>query len=158
MSLPAHRESDLARWDPFRELDDLHTRMSELMEATLGEGPSGLFRWEPPVDIEETDDVFFVEAELPGVQREDVDVELLDNQLHIRGEVKERERVGILRRRTHRTGEFDYRVTLPGRSGGRRGGGPTRRGGPPYPGTESGSGPATPHRSQDLVRVGGGAP
>ena len=32
----------------------------------------------------------------------------------IRGEVKERERTGMLRRRTRRTGEFDHRVTLPG--------------------------------------------
>jgi len=32
----------------------------------------------------------------------------------VHGEIKERERVGILRRRTRRTGQFDYRVRLPG--------------------------------------------
>jgi HSP20 family protein len=36
------------------------------------------------------------------------------NELTITGEIKERERKGILRRRTRRTGRFEYRVTLPG--------------------------------------------
>jgi HSP20 family protein len=36
-----------------------------------------------------------------------------DNQLTIHGELKERERKGILRRQTRRTGQFDYRVLLP---------------------------------------------
>lgn len=114
MMLPVRRrEGDVAGWDPFREMEEIRSRMSELVEATLGGGFDSL-RWEPPVDIEETDDAFLVEADLPGVKRPDVDVDLLDNQLHIRGEAKERERVGILRRRTRRTGEFDYTVTLPG--------------------------------------------
>lgn len=114
MTLPIRRETELETRDPFRELDDIRNRMAELMQATLGADPSGFLRWEPPVDIEETDDAFLVEADVPGVKRQDVDVELRDNQLTIRGEVQERERVGILRRRTRRTGEFDYRVTLPG--------------------------------------------
>lgn len=114
MTLPIRRDAEVEARDPFRELDDLQNRMAELMRATFGSGPSGLLSWEPPVDIEETDDAFLLEAEVPGVRRQDVDVELVDNQLTIRGEVRERERTGILRRRTRRTGEFDYRVTLPG--------------------------------------------
>jgi HSP20 family protein len=54
-----------------------------------------------------------LEAELPGVKREDVDIELVGNELAITGEVKEKERTGAVRRRTRRTGRFDYRVTLP---------------------------------------------
>ena len=55
-----------------------------------------------------------VEAELPGVKQEDVNVEVSDSELTISGELKERERKGILRRRTRRMGLFEYRVTLPG--------------------------------------------
>jgi HSP20 family protein len=55
-----------------------------------------------------------VEIELPGVRREDADIELYGNELVITGELKERERKGLLRRRTRRVGEFEYRVTLPG--------------------------------------------
>jgi HSP20 family protein len=70
--------------------------------------------WSPLVDIEETEDAWVLEAELPGVRREDVNVEVRDGELAITGELKERERKGVLRRQTRRTGRFDYRVTLPG--------------------------------------------
>ncbi|MFP3913662.1 MAG: Hsp20/alpha crystallin family protein, partial [Actinomycetota bacterium] len=95
MSLPTRREAELETRDPFRELDDLHERMTDLMRSAFGRGPSeGMFRWEPPVDIEETDDAFLVEADVPGVKQDDLDVELVDNQLTVRGETRERERVG----------------------------------------------------------------
>jgi HSP20 family protein len=70
--------------------------------------------WTPLVDIEETDDAWIVEAELPGVGRDDVSVEVREPELVITGEIKERERRGILRRRARPTGRFEYRVTLPG--------------------------------------------
>jgi HSP20 family protein len=64
--------------------------------------------------MEEVEDAYLLEAELPGVQREDVDVELVGNELTITGEVKERERTGVVRRRGRRgSGRFEYRITLP---------------------------------------------
>jgi HSP20 family protein len=111
--LPARRPASLQRWDPLRELDDLRARMDRLVEDTLGGASIESSVWSPAVDIEETDDAWLVEAELPGVRRNDVSVELHDGELAIHGEVKEKERVGILRRRTRRTGRFDYRVQLP---------------------------------------------
>ena len=114
MALPARRPPAPSpeRWGPFRELEDLHTRIGHLMESAwpgVAEGGA----WTPLVDIEETDDAWLVEAELPGVKQEDIDVEVSDSEVAISGELKERERKGILRRRTRRTGQFDYRVTLP---------------------------------------------
>jgi HSP20 family protein len=47
------------------------------------------------------------------VRRENIDIELVGNELGITGELKEKERTGVVRRRTRRTGHFDYRVTLP---------------------------------------------
>ncbi|WP_245543016.1 Hsp20/alpha crystallin family protein [Ruania albidiflava] len=84
------------------------------METAFGDAGNGVRSWVPAVDIEETDEGFVVEAELPGVKREDVTVELRDNELMLHGETKQRERTGILRRQTRRTGQFDYRVMLPG--------------------------------------------
>ena len=112
MTLQLLRNTDRQGWDPFRELDDIHQRVSKLLESGVGDGL--VTGWVPAVDIEETDEAFLVEADLPGVRRDDVTVELQDNELRIHGEVKERERTGILRRRTRRTGQFDYRVVLPG--------------------------------------------
>lgn len=116
MALPiARRSNEVRGWDPFRELDDLQHRFSSLLESTFGDLSSSSFGgWTPAVDIEETDDSFIVEAELPGVKREDVNVELNENQLVIHGETKERERSGVVHRQTRRIGRFDYRVALPG--------------------------------------------
>jgi HSP20 family protein len=90
-------------------------RIAEQMFSGLG-SPALLAEaaaWTPPVDIEEQDDAYVLEVELPGVQREDVSIELGGNELMITGELKERERTGIVRRRTRRVGRFDYRVMLP---------------------------------------------
>jgi HSP20 family protein len=97
------------RWDPLRELADLQERMNRLAEP----GTATPAAWTPPVDIVETDDAWIVEAELPGIDRKDITIELNDNELSISGEIKEREREGILRRRTRRVGQFDFHVTLP---------------------------------------------
>jgi HSP20 family protein len=104
-----------ARWDPFRDLEELQARTAQLIGSAL---PAALAQdgapWVPPVDIEETDDGWIVEAEVPGAKRDDMSVDVRDNELVITGEIKERERKGILRRRTRRVGEFEFRVTLPG--------------------------------------------
>jgi HSP20 family protein len=103
----------VTQWDPFREFEQLQEEMGRLMQSIsppMGNGGA----WMPLADIEETDDAWIVEAELPGVNRRGVNVELRDSELVISGEIKEKERKGVLRRRTRRTGRFEYRVTLPG--------------------------------------------
>jgi HSP20 family protein len=119
MALPVRRTDTSTqlseRWDPFHELDDLHSRMEQLMQGVWSDTRNGNGApWVPAVDIEETEDAWVVEAELPGVKKKDVDVQVHDSELTITGDIKERERTGILRRRTRRTGRFEYRVTLPG--------------------------------------------
>jgi HSP20 family protein len=69
--------------------------------------------WIPDVDVEETEDAWLVEAEIPGARAEDVHVEVHNGELDIRGEIVEKERAGVLRRRTRRVGEFEYHVVLP---------------------------------------------
>jgi HSP20 family protein len=106
-------------WGPFQEFEQVTERMRRMLDETFGgfgRWPSLLQEtagWSPLVDMEEHDDAYVVEAELPGVKREDVEIELVGSELAITGEVKERERTGVMRRRTRRTGRFDYRVTLP---------------------------------------------
>jgi HSP20 family protein len=114
--LPTRREARPARaWSPLAELDDMQRRLDRVVDQLVA-GPlagDGI-PWAPLADLEETDDAWIVEVDVPGTKRSDISVELVDDELVIRGEVKERERVGILRRRTRRAGEFDYRVRLPG--------------------------------------------
>jgi HSP20 family protein len=104
------------RWDPFREFEQLQEEMGRLMQTVSSPGMGNGGAWMPVADIEETEDAWIVEAELPGIDRKDVNVELRDGDLLITGEIKEKERKGIVRRRTRRTGQFEYRVTLPGQS------------------------------------------
>jgi HSP20 family protein len=113
------RRSRLApdRWEPLSELEQISERMRRMLDQTFGGLGWGSAMeaggWSPLVDIEEADDGYVVEAELPGVQREDISIELVGNELSISGEVKDRERKGTLRRQTRRTGRFEYRVGLP---------------------------------------------
>jgi HSP20 family protein len=101
---------------PLHDFDQVAERMRRLLDESLGTPVAAVVEaaaWTPPVNIEETDDAYVVEAELPGVKREDVNIEMDRNELSITGEVKEQERQGILRKRTRRIGRFEYRVQLP---------------------------------------------
>ena len=107
------------RWEPLSELEQMAERMRRMLDQTFGGfgWPSPLITegagWSPLVDIEEQDDAYVLEVELAGVKREDVNIEVVGNELSITGEIKEKERSGALRRRTRRTGRFEYRVRLP---------------------------------------------
>jgi HSP20 family protein len=78
----------VVRWEPTRELasmevDRLHRMFDNFFGENLQRG------WMPPVDIFETDGhEFVVKAELPGVQREDINLSFENNVLTIRGERK----------------------------------------------------------------------
>jgi HSP20 family protein len=100
------------RWEPSRDLEQVR----RLLEETFGSIPAALAEanvWVPAVDIEEQDDAYLVEAEVPGAERDDIDIELVGNELTISGEIKEKERAGILRKRTRRVGKFEFQVLLP---------------------------------------------
>lgn len=97
------------RWDPFREMGDVYDRMTQLVQGFLIDGmPSAI------ADVEETDDAYIVDIDLPAVKPEDVNLEIRDNMLRITGEVKERQRTGVLRRKGRRVGQFEHVVALPG--------------------------------------------
>jgi HSP20 family protein len=98
---------------PFRDLQDLQEQTAQLLQQVLPTVAGPVQPWIPDVDIEEAEDAWVVEAELPGARAEDVHVEVHNGELNIHGEIVERERAGILRRRTRRVGEFEYHVALP---------------------------------------------
>jgi HSP20 family protein len=104
-------------WEPLGDLEQISERMRRVLEQTFGAVDWPLLpsdgEFSPLVDIEEADDAYIVEAEVPGVDRNDLDIELVGNELAITGEIREREHKGIMRRRTRRTGRFAYRVRLP---------------------------------------------
>jgi HSP20 family protein len=68
------------RSNPFDELERLIDRMSEQFEGNLGD----LAGTDVPLDVEDREDAFVVTADLPGYDRDDVEVELSDDRLHLR--------------------------------------------------------------------------
>src|SRR3954467_14771890 len=86
--------------EPLRELEEMQQRTLALLQRAFGDGLTDGGVWAAPVDSEETEGAWVIEAEVPGVKRDDIDIEVHENELEISGEIKERERKGIIRRRT----------------------------------------------------------
>lgn len=98
--------------EPFRELEEIWDRMGQLFDPGWATTRTGV-AWQPMVDVEETENAYVFEVDLPGVRREDITVEARGQELWITGELKEKERTGVLRRKMRRTGSFSFRGTLP---------------------------------------------
>jgi HSP20 family protein len=100
----------LRRRSPWTEIN----RLQQEMETLFGGGVAPDL-WAPAVDVEETPDHLIFRAELPGMRREDIDVELEDGVLTIQGEKREEQKEensqGLLYER--RWGRFSRRFTLP---------------------------------------------
>lgn len=84
---------NVTRWNPFGDLEDIadrygrllgnHLPMRERLEL-LGKD----IEWKPAADIVERDDEYLIKAELPGVERDDIDIHLENDVLTITGERK----------------------------------------------------------------------
>ncbi|TBW56480.1 Hsp20/alpha crystallin family protein [Marinobacter halodurans] len=113
--------SNLTRWNPISEFEDLLDRYNRHfgLPSTQGDRESrDLFRrsdWAPAVDIRETPEAFEIQAELPGIRKEDVKVTVHDGVLTLQGERQKQEESG--EGKTHRVervyGSFMRRFTLP---------------------------------------------
>ena len=71
-----------ARWDPIRDLLAIQQRLDR-----FAPGPAG---WVPPIDVHETADEYVITAELPGLRRDDIHIQVTDGRLQISGERRER--------------------------------------------------------------------
>ena len=80
----------VVKWDPFRDLVSIQDRMNRLFEQTLsrsrGEEGVTATTWTPAVDIYETADTIVMKAELPGVTREDIHIQIDGSTLTLKGE------------------------------------------------------------------------
>jgi HSP20 family protein len=114
MALPSTRTSTQMRPpDRPREFQELYDQLGQWMTSVLDDPNDALRTWSPLADVVETPDAYLIDVDLPGVKRDDVTIELEANELTITGELKEKEREGLFRRRTRRIGRFEYRAILP---------------------------------------------
>jgi HSP20 family protein len=76
---------ELARMDPFRNMDDLFRDFSSMTPALRR------MMAEPriPIDVSETDQAYVVKADIPGVKKEDIKISIEGNEVSIRVATKE---------------------------------------------------------------------
>jgi HSP20 family protein len=110
----------LARWTPMRNLasfqDEMNRMFQEFFRGGTGEEAGwGLRTWTPAVDIYDTDDALILKAELPGVSKDDVSLEIHNNTLILRGERKHEAEVkeGDYYRAERAYGTFQRSFVLP---------------------------------------------
>jgi len=76
----------LIRWNPWQELESINRQLTHMLDDSSEEGLIERGKWLPAVDIHETDDMFTVEADLPGIDKKDVKVDVEGGMLVISGE------------------------------------------------------------------------
>jgi len=93
MALIRWQRPETGYWSPFRQLTNLRDEIDRLFESPLTElthsSQQFLSGWLPPVDLYEDKDNLHIKAELPGMNKEDIDVSVHDGVLSISGERKE---------------------------------------------------------------------
>jgi HSP20 family protein len=106
----------LVRWDPDREVDTLQSEVNRLFDTFFGgRSVAGTRRWVPPMDLVETQDQLVLRADLPGLERGDVNVEVKDGVLTVSGERKaeHQERKDGAYRVERAFGSFSRSMALP---------------------------------------------
>jgi HSP20 family protein len=111
----------LTKWDPFRDLVTLQDRMNRLFDESVrnvrtGDEALSSGIWSPAVDIYETENEVVLKAELPEVNQKEIDIQVENNTLTLRGERKfDREAKQENFHRVERAyGTFSRSFTLPG--------------------------------------------
>lgn len=110
---------NMIKYDPFRELRSLQDEMTRLFAGmtprTLNREELASGSWIPSVDIYEDKDRLVLEADLPGMKREDFEISVENNVITLRGERKFEKKVeGDNYHRVERSyGSFSRSFTLP---------------------------------------------
>ncbi|MFP5228477.1 MAG: Hsp20/alpha crystallin family protein [Acidobacteriota bacterium] len=109
----------ITRWDPFRDVLALQNRMNSLFQEynRQNEGESALTTaaFVPPVDIYEDEHKIALKLEVPGMKESDLDIQLENNVLTVKGERKfeKEEKEENFHRIERRYGSFYRSFTIP---------------------------------------------
>jgi HSP20 family protein len=109
----------LTRWEPFEGLASLRREMDRLFEHFFERGPTAMLgdggTFEPAVDIADTKDSILVKAQVPGVSKDNLHIDITDDYLTLKGEMKEEKTTEEQRfhRKEFRYGAFARTIPLP---------------------------------------------
>jgi len=104
----------IIRWDPFREMTNFEDQFNRLWRG-VADGGKRQESWLPAVDVFDTKDAVVLKAELAGMRPDDIQIEVEDNVLTIKGERRFEEKVDEDRyyRVERRFGSFQRSLALP---------------------------------------------
>ena len=110
----------LVKLNPVRDMFGLRNRMNHIFADLLypinrDEGELSMGRWNPVVDIYDNDDSVVIKAELPGIEKEDIEIDVKDRVLTLKGERSSENEVkdDNYYRRERCFGKFERAFTLP---------------------------------------------
>ena len=101
----------------FQELQDrIHTLMEDAVAGPHSSAAGLPTHWSPSVDVFETDEEFVLTAELPGVERKQIDLQVKDQTLLLKGQRNSGAEVSqqVFHRLERPSGIFERRFSLPG--------------------------------------------
>jgi HSP20 family protein len=110
----------VVQWTPMRNLASFQAEMNRMFNEFFGGGNGGEASWGtqtwiPPVDLYETDEALVLKAELPGIAKDNISIEIQSNTLILRGERKHE--IGVEEENYHRVerayGTFQRSFVLP---------------------------------------------
>lgn len=111
----------LVRWNPWGELESVQSEMNRmfgnLFTRSALESPETPGAWYPSVDVSEDEQAIHLQAELPGMNRDEIELEMKEGILTIRGEKHFEKEEGGKERKYHRIersyGTFVRQMSLP---------------------------------------------
>jgi HSP20 family protein len=109
----------ITRWDPFRDVLALQNRMNSLFQdfnrQNEGEASFTTAAFVPPVDVYEDEHKIVLKLEVPGMKESDLDIQLENNLLTVKGERKfeKEEKEENFHRIERRYGSFYRSFTIP---------------------------------------------
>ena len=115
----------LVRYRPFGRTMSVADEMNQMLDsffAGTNSNPASPNRWSPPVDVRETETGFTVRVEVPGVAKDQIQLNLTNNTLTIRGEKKQvvDESKGQWHHVERTWGSFERSIALPVRVDGEK--------------------------------------
>jgi HSP20 family protein len=105
----------IARWNPFRELSSLQSRMDRLMDDLVETESNVIPTYRLPIDVAEKGNSYVIKAPTPGFKPEDVEVTVTGDVLSIKATRKEEktEKESSFLRREMALGNLERQIVLP---------------------------------------------
>lgn len=111
---------NLVRWNPWRDVATMQNRVNRFFDDSFfrtfdGDDDIQMGTWHPVVDMFEKDDNYVVKAELPGLKKEDISIDIENRVLTLKGERKHENEVkeDHYFRRERSYGKFQRAFRLP---------------------------------------------